>query len=473
VIQSQFERRQRAQQAAAVVGIDAGKEKHALTVRPRGGVDAKPLEFPVTRPGFEAAVAYIERHAPGAAPADVLIGIECAGNYGFTLAHYLRERGYRLVSVLPRDTKRWKDVVHGGPNKTDKLDARTIADLTAQGKFVAFPFLKQEFADLRYLSSARMTLVRRRTGTLNRIRGILQVVWPEFEGLANFNRKTYPALLRAYPGPGDFLAAPKAEVLALLRKVSRGHAGEKDYQKFAEGARTTLALPIAQGVHKAELPLLLDRLMLDDEQLAVIEARMLVVLRTLPEWTYLKTIPKVGEVTAATFLGGIGDPQAYSSVKEVLKIAGLSLVKSASGKRTGPDRLSKRGRPALRQMAYMFAVRNIKGSAAANPWRARYEAYVARHEGLGKKGLVVLMRELVKIMFCVAKERRPYTAEHPAPRRRAGAAALPEAAPVAPPAPAPAPAPARETVAAEPAGYDRPARTASRERRARKRSEAA
>ena len=47
-------------------------------------------------------------------------------------------------------------------------------------------------------------------------------------------------------------------------------------------------------------------------------------------------------------LGPIGDPQAYTSAREVLKVAGLSLVEHSSGILGGQKRISKRGRPALR-----------------------------------------------------------------------------------------------------------------------------
>lgn len=134
-------RRARAQQALAVVGVDAGKFTHTLVIRPRGQPDSRPFSFPTTRPGFEAAVAFLCQQAPGAELAQILVGIEFAGNYGFTFAHYLAQVGVPVVSVLPAHTKRWKEVAHNQPLKTDAKDAGTITDLLAQGHFVTFPFL--------------------------------------------------------------------------------------------------------------------------------------------------------------------------------------------------------------------------------------------------------------------------------------------------------------------------------------------
>lgn len=209
-----FEKRELAQRAAAVVGIDAGKYQHALVVRPRGRADSKPLTFPTTRAGFEQAIAFIgeQVHADG----EVVVGIEFAGMYGFTFAHYLRSAGewFRVVSVLPSHTKRWKEVAHRQPLKTDAKDALGICDLTAQGHFVSFPFLSPVYAELRYLLSAREKLSTLRRGVITRLRTSLDVVFPEFtEVFLDPAKRTARAVLRAYPGPQALLTAPRRPLI--------------------------------------------------------------------------------------------------------------------------------------------------------------------------------------------------------------------------------------------------------------------
>ncbi len=93
----------------------------------------------------------------GATPAEIRVEIEFAGVYGFTFAYYLQQRGFPVVSVLASHSKRWKEVMHNQAIKTDAKDAETITDLVAIGQFVSFPFLKKEYAELRYLVSVRAT----------------------------------------------------------------------------------------------------------------------------------------------------------------------------------------------------------------------------------------------------------------------------------------------------------------------------
>jgi transposase len=351
---SRFAKRTRAQSAAAVVGVDAGKFRHALVVRPRGGDDARPFLFDTTPSGFAAALTYIAAAAPEAAPADILVGIEFAGSYGVTLAHYLHARGVPVVSVLPSDTKRWKEVTHGRALKTDAKDAVGITDLVVNGSNVGFPFLEPAYAELRYLLSTRERLSAQRRATLTRMRSTLELVFPELERVfPNVGRRTPLALLAAFPGPAALMLAPRPRVLALLECESRGKHTEPTLARLLAAAGTSLALHGAQHALAGELPILVAQIRLLDAQLAQVDAAMGGHLRTLPEADALLTVPGVQGVTAAAVLGAIGDPRAYASGRQVLVVAGLDLVESSSGTRQGRPRISKRGRPGLRQQLYL------------------------------------------------------------------------------------------------------------------------
>jgi transposase len=411
-----FPKRERAQRAAAVVGVDAGKFSHTLVVRPAGQPDSKPFSFPTTRTGFEAANAFVRRQVPAAPPGAVLIGIEFAGNYGFTFAHFLDQLGWPVVSVLPAHTKRWKDVAHHQPLKTDAKDAGTITDLVAQGHFVGFPFLSPAYADLRYLAAGRERLAVLRRGAMTQLRTLLQVVFPEFEAIFPLLTKKSPlVLLRAFPTPADLLGAPKAKVLRVLHAASRGHLGQATYDRVMTAARGTLGLPGAQGQLRQEIMLTLARLALFEQQLRALEAAMVEALKAVPETPWLLSIPRVAPVTAAVFLGSIGDPRAYECGEQILRVAGLSLVERSSGIHHGVPRISKRGRPLLRQAAFMFAVRSITRGGL---FRGEYEALCRRNGGQKMKAVVAVMRSGLRLLYSVARDRRRFTAAPPPPRGR-------------------------------------------------------
>jgi transposase len=435
-----FAKRQRAQSALAIVGVDAGKFHHALIVRPRGGRDSRPIMLPTSRAGFDDAVERILTITrvthPSAAPADMLIGIEFAGSYGFTFAHYLHHRGFQVVTVLPSDTKRWKEVMHRQALKTDAKDALGITDLVSQGHFVAFAFLEPVYAELRYLVSTRERFSLQRRAAITRLKSTLELVFPEFERLfPTIHRPTPLALLAAFPGPEALLAAPKRRVLAVLRTASRNHLGADTYAALRTVAAASLGLPLAQGAPARELPLVVEQLQLYERHLAAVEQAMVAALAPLPEAAALLSIPGVQAVTAATFIGAVGDVQAYESSRQILRLAGLSLVEASSGVHKGRERLSKRGRPVLRRHAFLFALRCVREGGL---FRAEFDAMVQRNGGVKLKALAALSREVLKIMYTVARERRPFVAVH-------------------------VPADQQPTRASDPAGVDRP--TGARRRR--------
>jgi transposase len=414
-------KRTRGRQAAAVIGVDAGKFTHTMVVRPKDAPDSKPVTFATTRAEFDLAVDTIHQLAPGARPDEMLIGIEFAGSCGHTLAHYLHQRGYPVVSVLPADTKRWKETAHGIPLKTDAKDALGITDLAWQGKFVGFPFLEAAYAELRALVNARDRLVVLRKAALTRIKSNLQVVWPEFEAVfPNFTKATPLVLLEQFPTPEELLGASKARVLRVLKRASRGHLREARYEALVAAARSTLALPHARATTREEILLQIAQLGLFEEQLAMLEGRMETALEPLPETPALRSIPNVGPVSAAVFLGSIGDPGCYRSGREILRLAGLTLVEKSSGIHRGQQRISKRGRPSLRAMAYMFAVRSIRQNGI---FRAEYDGLYARNGGKGTKALVAVMRSALRLMYAVARDRRSFSATPPDAAQRNGVAA--------------------------------------------------
>lgn len=328
--------------------------------------------------------------------------------YGFTFAQYLHARGYPVVSVLAAHTKHWKELTHLQALKTDAKDALVITDLLAHGKFVGFPFLAEPYAALRYLVSAREHLTTLRNGALTRLGAVLDVVFPEYAGLfPQLHKPTALAILRAFPGPTALLNAPKRRVLQVLISASQNHLGETRYQELVAAARQSLALPGAQGVLKDEIPLLVDRLSLYDAQLAALKRRMIDVMRELPAAQALLTIPHVAPVTAATFLGCVGDPSAYASSAQILKLAGLSLVERSSGRTQGERRLSKRGRPVLRRHAFMFALRSVRRDGL---YRADFDRLLAHNGGRKLAALAAISRKALRLMFAIAHEARPFVA---------------------------------------------------------------
>ena len=183
-------------------------------------------------------------------------------------------------------------------------------------------------------------------------------------------------------------------------------------------AKETVALPGAQGCLKEELAHQIELIEVFERQIETVEAQMTAALAKTPEAEALLSIPKLGAVTAAVFLGSIGDPHAYESYRQVLRVGGLSLItRTASGSNPGVPHLSKSGRPEMRRQMYMFAVRSVSREGV---YRAYMERALRKNPKTPKKKvLVAIAREATRMMFKIALERRPFTAEVPRHRQPA------------------------------------------------------
>jgi transposase len=114
------------------IGIDTSKSTLDFYVKAHDG--RKPLWFKVanTATGFslleQKVLAWI-----GEEPAELVFCMESTGGYEFDVACYLAERDY-FVSVVNPALVKFHAASQGWQNKTDKADARTIADYASRNE---------------------------------------------------------------------------------------------------------------------------------------------------------------------------------------------------------------------------------------------------------------------------------------------------------------------------------------------------
>ncbi|NUO63873.1 MAG: IS110 family transposase [Gemmatimonadaceae bacterium] len=392
----------------AHVGVDTGKVSHAVVVSGPDGRRSKPFTVKIGRADFDEADAQIRRLAPPDTPREkVLVGLEFAGQYGYTFAHDLARRGYPIVNVLPTVTKRMKEVEDNSPLKTDGKDATLIARLVAEGKFVRFPFLDPTYAALRHLAVNRHRLGVEGVRYKNRLQSLLDLGWPEFLPVfkENLMAKTPMALLARWPLPEDLLGAPLRTVMRVAREASRNHIDRDRIRALLASARETVGVRTGADERRREMLQVLDRLALVREQIAEVELWLAAAIASCPPARALATVPEVGTVCAATIVSELGMPDDYEHPRQVLKLAGMNLVEKSSGLHKGRKRQSKRGRPLLRRQLYLLAGRWCQRRGI---YRAYYEALVARNGGHKTKAVCAVARKLVPMLLAVMQSGEPF-----------------------------------------------------------------
>ncbi len=214
--------------------------------------------------------------------------------------------------------------------KTDKVDARVLAELCRRDLVPALWVPSPEDRAIRELLRRRAHLVKSRTSERNRIFGLLT----QF-GL----------------------------------RVSLRRLRESDALEFLESR----GVP---GVWRASIAGHLEEIDHLDRLIAPIDRELRPIASADPRARLLATIPGIGPLIGLTFASEIGEVSRFSSPSKLVGYAGLAPRISQSGERSATGRLSKAGSKTLRWAAVEAANQAWRSS---NPFHGHYLRIAAKH----------------------------------------------------------------------------------------------
>ena len=273
------------------------------------------------------------------------IGLE-AGPLSQWLFNALAEAGLPAICV---ETRHMRAALQAQINKTDRNDARGIAQMMRAGLFRPVHVKTIRSQKLRMLLTHRKLLQSKAIAIENDLRGTLR----------NFGLKV----------------------------------GMVGTVKF-EGRIKELVADIPDLAGMVE-PLLIVRRVLR-EQIAVLHRRLLAIVKDDAVCRRLMTIPGVGPVVALTYRATVDVPARFRNSKAVGAVFGLTPAKYQSGESDRTGAISKCGDGMMRVMLYEAAqillVRTAKWS-----WLKAWAMQIARRRGM-KKAIVALARRLAVIM---------------------------------------------------------------------------
>ena len=400
-----------------IVGVDVAKDVHwARFVDYRGVEYGKAVSFKNNRAGYESIIAKIQeiiKIKTLCYPIDtIMIGMEPTGHYWKPLASYMMSEGYRVVCVNPYHTKKSKELDDNSPTASDKKDAITIARLVKDGRFFE-PYLPQEvYGELRGLSNARISAMKRLSAVKNTITAILDEYFPEIRTVFKnpLKGKASRQVLRSCPFPSLILALGEERVLAEIKKAVKKTVGMKKVGELITVAAVSVGVLNGLDAAKMRLKWLLDELDLLDNQLSEIEQAMEAVLQKTGYGEQILGIKGIGIVTAASFLGEVGDPLRFQNDRQIARYAGYNLVEDSSGKSKSGTIISKRGRKQLRSILYQMAFTMIGSN---DEMKALFRHLTTRQNNPLKKkqALVVVSKKIITVIYKLLKKQESYKPE--------------------------------------------------------------
>ena len=286
------------------------------------------------------------------------LGLE-AGPLSQWLYAAMKEAG---LAVELLETRHVNDAFKAMPVKSDRNDARNIAQLMRLGWFRPVHCKSMSAQETRAMLTARKLIQAKLQDVENSLRGILR----------GFGLKVGKTTKRGFATRINELAAghPALEVIA----------------------KATLA------VHAVLL-----------REFNGLEKRVRAMSLLDPKAKLLMSTPAVGPIISLTYASAIDDPSRFISSKRAGPLFGLTPKKHQSGETDYSGRITKNGdasvREALYEAAHLILTKPIKGCPQLKSWAMR----IAKRAGMSK-AKVALARKLAVIMLRMLKDNAPFNA---------------------------------------------------------------
>ena len=388
-----------------IAAIDIGKQKNTGYWRCSDGAEINPFEFSNNGEGFKRFWEKISTAKVIHKIERVIIGFESTGVYGIPLIHYLHKKPVKLVQVNPMHTKRMKELNDNSPLKTDKKDPKVIADIIEYGHYLSLVIPKGAAAQLRNLTNSRERAIKNRTMSINRLQGLVYIIFPEFlDIMKGVKSKSSLYLLNNHPTPDDIVNLGFESLVIELQKISRGMFGYDRAKKLFDCAKSSVGIIEGRESILMEIRHIIKEISFYNEFIDKIEDKMKHFLKEVSYSRYLLSIKGIGEVTAAGIIGEVGNFKDFHNQKAIIKLSGLNLYEVSSGKHKGEIKISKRGRSRLRKILFFAALNVVRRGGI-------FHDYYHRLIGNGmikKKALIAVSRKLLKLMFSLARRKRYY-----------------------------------------------------------------
>lgn len=266
------------------------------------------------------------------------------------------------LAVELLETRHVRDAFKAMPVKSDRNDARGIAQLIRLGWFRPVHCKSLSAQETRATLTARKLVQSKLLDVENSLRGILR----------GFGLKVGTPTKREFAGRIQALVAghPHLERIAgallAVREILR-----KEFAAFEKQTRS---------MARADM-----------------QARL------------LTSVPAVGPIVALTYASAIDDPHRFKSSKQVGAHFGLTPKKHQSGETDYTGRISKIGDGAVRtvlyEAAHIMLTKPVKGCSQLKSWAMR----IARRAGMSK-AKVALARRLAVIMHRMLVDQTPFNA---------------------------------------------------------------
>jgi transposase len=392
-----------------LVAIDIAKSRHEVLVAIPGKKRRRRLTVLNQLEDFNRLIAVLSAYG-----SPVRVAFEATGNYHRALAYYLAAAGFEMKLVSSVALARTREALNNSWDKNDPKDAQVILHMMEIGneQFYHDPLLRGT-NDIQELSKTHDIVSRSKTELWHRIMThYLPLYFPEADRFHRSSRGDwFFAFLERYPSPHFISAMDRAAFIEdAWDVIGRKVAKERLLTDIYETAKASVGLPVASDSDAISM----FRLVLGEGRSLIaqrnqIEDRAVALLKDLPDYQLLTSIPGIGPINALTILAEAGDLRRFGHHRQFLKFCGMDLATIQSGTFRGQTKLSKYGNARLRRTLWMAG--QVAILQRTNSFRDKFERYIAkdRHNThLRRKAYTAIAAKMARTVHGIIKRGEPY-----------------------------------------------------------------
>lgn len=409
----QFKKEIRGSTEYLIVGLDIGKERHnAFFGTATGRTLHKGMFFDNTYDGFQKLLIQTDALKVQHGLQKVVFGLEPTANYHKPLGEYLIKGGHLVVLVAAAATVNNRPLLDGRWDKHDTKDSANVADLISQAKCLYYDYPGDDLRSLRGLLSLKRRLKKEEHGLRVRIRNqLLAQYFPEMD--QHFGSAASLNVVSRCLDPSLISLMEYDEFCRTVAPGKMNLAQQKRLTQIWRVAKQSIGCIVGEAV-SVEAQIMVSALHRVRETIKALDGKIDDICLKFPEYSFLLTIPGFGPDVSAKVLAAIGDPERFTSGKQVLKMAGLDLCADRSGKRSNSATpvLSKHGNGGLRYALYQAALISSLNYKEFIIYHTNKIRGREREKGINTKMRVKLAAKLLIIAWTVMKKKEPFDPKH-------------------------------------------------------------
>ena len=365
-----------AQDAPVLVAIDIAKARHEVLIAIPDKKRRRRLTVLNELADFNRLATALKEYGR-----PVRVAFEATGNYHRALAYHLATSGFEVKLVSSVALARTREALNNSWAKNDPKDAQVILHMMEIGneQYYHDPLVCGT-NDIQELSKTHDIVSKSKTELWHRVlTHYLPLYFPEADRFYRSSRSDwFFAFLERYPSPHLIAAMGKAAFTTdAWDVIGRKVAKERLLADIYETAKSSVGLPVAPDSDAIRM----FRLVLGEGRSLIaqrnqIEDRAVALLKDLPDYQLLTSIPGIGPINALTILAEAGDLRRFGHHRQFLKFCGMDLATIQSGTFRGQTKLSKYGNARLRRTLWMAG--QVAILQRTNSFRDKFERYIAQ-----------------------------------------------------------------------------------------------